>query len=1098
MNRFEKNIVLKLNHFIKEYYRNELIKGLLISLLLLVLLALVFIFSEYFFGFNSWVRGFMFYSFIGVSSFVVIQYILFPIFGLLGLKNDLTSEKAAKLIGDFFPEVSDKLLNSIQLQQAEQSDLVLATISKKEEELRPFNFEMAIQRNWMKSLIPSVGILLIFILTISWIRPDVVSTGSKHIFEYDVAYHLIPPFEIQFSDSLRVKRGEDFDIQFEVIGDEIPQSFELKKNDATFIFQKEGLRTFQQTVKQVKNDVDFYITSGKYILGPYTIEVLSNPRLTQASLQIDYPDYLDRKSEEVSISKNITIPVGSTVKWKSSFEDANQFELNLEDTTVLLSNNKWTNPISFIEPHFYSISSGLDTVLADYQIQVIPDAFPKITASWNQDSVYNNLVYVNGVASDDYGILSINLVIEDQGKLIDKQRIKTPVFGSEVNYSEVLELDEIQKKYQVDNFDYYFEVWDNDGVNGSKHARTAKHAYIKPSFSEKQQQISKDQDSIEEDIEKAFNELKDLQSELQELKNEKFQSKQKTWSDQQRLKKIEERYKNVRKDLKDLVEKKKQLDFKRSNESKQNEELMQKQEELNKMFNENFDEETKELMQKISEMLEKMQEQVDPDKLEQLEMSNEEMLDNLDRNLELFKQLEFQMSLEESLSELEKLADKQDSLANSNMSDSARSEAQDKLNKEFDELQNEFDKLEKKNDELANPMDMDWADQERQEADDKMNQSSSDSKKGNSKQSQQNQKDAADKMKEAQQKMQNSMMSSMQAQQEEDMENLRTIQENLLQLSFNQESIMTSQLVTDINDPMYRTLNVEQLNIQDDFKVIEDSLQALSKRVMQLESIIKKEVQNINYSLAEAKKVMEARNKAVTGQRQHEAMTSMNNLALLLSEVIQQMQQQMAQQKFGESACQKPGQGKKPNMSKMKSSQEGLKKQMEMMKQQLEKGKSPGKQGKEQQKGKGSKGSQMSEELAKMAAQQQALREAMQKLSEDATKAGDGLQKQLRDIEREMEQVEDDILYRQITEETLKRQEDILSRMLESEKALREQEQDEQRESNEGSSLQEDKSAQYEEYIKQRQKELELLRLNQIRLSQYYEQKVNSYLYTTP
>ena len=65
----------------------------------------------------------------------------------------------------------------------------------------------------------------------------------------------------------------------------------------------------------------------------------------------------------------------------------------------------------------------------------------------------------------------------------------------------------------------------------------------------------------------------------------------------------------------------------------------------------------------------------------------------------------------------------------------------------------------------------------------------------------------------------------------------------------------------------------------------------------------------------------------MANSRQQLSMTSINNLALLLDEAVQNMQMQMQQQQ-GKGECKKPG-GGKPKAGNMKKMQEQLNKQME-------------------------------------------------------------------------------------------------------------------------------------------------------------------------
>ena len=292
----------------------------------------------------------------------------------------------------------------------------------------------------------------------------------------------------------------------------------------------------------------------------------------------------------------------------------------------------------------------------------------------------------------------------------------------------------------------------------------------------------------------------------------------------------------------------------------------------------------------------------------------------------------------------------------------------------------------------------------------------------------------------------------------------------------------------DINNPQYLKLSQQQRKLKDDAKMIEDSLFALSKRVIQIQSKVNQEISAINLNMEEAMDNLEDRSVPQARSRQQFVMTAVNNLTLLLSEALQQMQQQQANAKPSAS-CKKPG-NKNPSLSQLRKMQEELNKNMQKAKEQMKKdgnkpGKPPGKAGEQ--------GNSMSEQLAKMAAEQEYIRNELQKLNLEENKDGKNSLGNLQDVANRMEETEKDIVNRMISEETLKRQQDILTRLLESEKAERERDQDEQRKSEEAKNLQHRNPTEFEEYKRLKLKEMELLRTVPPSLNSYYKQKVNDY-----
>jgi septal ring factor EnvC (AmiA/AmiB activator) len=145
------------------------------------------------------------------------------------------------------------------------------------------------------------------------------------------------------------------------------------------------------------------------------------------------------------------------------------------------------------------------------------------------------------------------------------------------------------------------------------------------------------------------------------------------------------------------------------------------------------------------------------------------------------------------------------------------------------------------------------------------------------------------------------------------------------------------------------------------------------------------------------------------------------------------------------------------------------------------------------QKGKSQRDQGMSEQLAKMAAQQEFIRNELNKLNQQENKDGRKTLGDLQEVQNKMEETEKDIVNRMISDQTLKRQEEILSRLLESERAERERDQDEQRKSEEGKNSFQRNPSEFEEYKRLKLKEMELLRTVPPSFNPYYKQKVSDY-----
>ncbi|HWA35494.1 MAG TPA: WXG100 family type VII secretion target, partial [Cyclobacteriaceae bacterium] len=259
-----------------------------------------------------------------------------------------------------------------------------------------------------------------------------------------------------------------------------------------------------------------------------------------------------------------------------------------------------------------------------------------------------------------------------------------------------------------------------------------------------------------------------------------------------------------------------------------------------------------------------------------------------------------------------------------------------------------------------------------------------------------------------------------------------------------------------------------QLKIKDDSKVLEDSLLALAKKDPFMGSVVTREIGELNEHLDKSVENIRERKKSNASTDMQLSMTSINNLALMLNDHFDMMMDMMANAM--------PSMGK----SKKKGQPKSLGEMQQRLNQQIEQIKNSGKSGR-----------QLSEELAKMAAEQERIRRALQDMQEKLKQEGG---KPLGgDLPGKMEQTEMDLVNKALTDQTIRRQKEILTRLLESEKSMREQELDEERKGETAKDYQKEIPKAFEEYLRLKEKEVELLKTVPPKLYPYYKKEVNEY-----
>ena len=529
--------------------------------------------------------------------------------------------------------------------------------------------------------------------------------------------------------------------------------------------------------------------------------------------------------------------------------------------------------------------------------------------------------------------------------------------------------------------------------------------------------------------------------------------------------------------------------------------ILEKQEMIEKLLEEVMDDELLDLLNKLEELMKKDDKEEINEKMDQIEMSSEDMKKQLDRSLEMLKKLQVNEKIDDIEKELLNLSKEQDELKSDiekeKISEEKGVEKQEDLNKKFDALKEDMKEMEKLNQELEKPMKLDSQEQQKEKISEEMKQSSDELGKGKKKKAGENQKSAAEDMKKMAEALDEQQKEANKKEKEEDINTLRSILENLMTLSFDQEDVMNKFARVSDSDPAYRKYGRKQRSIMDDTRVVKDSLEALAKRQPKIATFIDKELNDIKSNFGEVLEDVDEHHRRDLGVHQQSVMTSYNNLALLLNEVLQSMQQQMNSESKGSGSCDNPGVKGKPKPGDGMSSgdmKEMLKKQLE----QMEKGPNPGGkkpgdkpgQGQEGNMGMGGLGNK---QIAKMAAEQTAMRQKLEQMKNELNKDGKGTGNKLNPLINELEKQEKDLINKNFSPEMIKRQRNIMTRLLESEKALMERGFEDKRESKEGKNPNFGNQIRFDEYNKQKLNQIELLRSVDPVYRKYYKDKANEY-----
>lgn len=1091
----------RIEEFIKKFYMNRLIRGGLLFLALTVSVFLLFVNIEYFGLLGSAMRGLLFFSFIFIVLGAFWFFILNPILKIYKVGKRLSYEEASKMIGKLIPGIEDKVLNTLQLSGFRDNNLAMAAIEQKSIELvrNPFTSAINLKDNKRYLWFVLPVFLVLFILLFA--NPKIITTGSERIVNYNSVYLPEAPFDfILLNDLSAVEEGADVDLRLRLKGNDIPSKVFVQSNYGRFMMTEVGKNEYSFIVPKLREDLKFHFVAADFKSGTFELPVYGSSVLAGLSVELIYPSYLSRPNESIENPVMLAIPQGTKVRFRGILKNAEGVQIKFVDSTYASSsgiNCEYRFMASQDVQFLWKNKFSGDPVQIEKRVDVIPDLYPTIGVKRSTDTLNSRLFFFNGEVRDDYGISQVNLVLEvrtAEGKL-NTTRVPVPAMMRVGGmFYHMLDINNMGLS-AGDVLNYFFEVYDNDGVNGPKRSVSTRYEFKVPGAEELAELRSEAVQNAQAGVADVQKEMQRFQRSMEEFRKANLNRNTPNWKKQEMLDRLqlqqlqlEQMLQNEMQNLNETIQDQERFD-------EVDEELLKKQEELNKLLEELMDDELRDLLEKMQELMKQNNPQQMEDLMQDFELTNEQMMNQLDRTMEMLKRMEVEERMNQALNNLDELQQRQEEL--SSQMGANEKELQDKLNDDFKKLMEELNEIKDKNDDLKRPMDLDFLDDLQESIQQDMNDAQENLDKGKDAKANQPQKGASDKMKQMKSNMQAQMEAQKKKEKGEDIETLRSILFNLMRLSFEQERVMLEMQLTQVSDPTYTRLTREQRKIMDDHIVVKDSLIALVERVPELGSIVDQELKTIALNFKNVTPNMHERKSRDTGINQQYVMTSYNNLALMLNEALEQMQMQMQGMEGGGGSCDNPGgKGAKPGEG-MGNMKEMLKKQMEKM----QNGANPG--GKDGQGGPGGgqpggNGSPMpvpglsSQEVARMAAEQAMMRRKLEEMRNELNKGGEGNGDVLNPLIDELDRQERDLINGNHNN-LIKRQQEILTRLLESEKALMERELDDARQSTPAKDDHQRNLTRFDEYKKRKELEVEQLRVQTPGLNAYYRQMALQY-----
>ncbi len=1051
---------------LKGYYLKQLkidINYNILSLLILFLfISFLAVLLEALFFFPIQIRTFIYFGLFTVLLFF-IAYIIY--FWIRGIKN-FNDKDTAKNIGNFLPDVKDELLDVMQLVDTDKNNpFIYKAFINVFNKVENKDFTLFLNKEKLKKrsyfLLKVISLfLIIFILFPSFFN------ASGRLINYSKNYTPPPKYTfLVLPGNAKITKGTDINFNIEVKGAYLDNlSFYYKFVDETEFrsveLKNKGENKFEHLIKKISSPFEYYVKAEGIESEHYKIDVVNKPFILSLDLTLNPPAYTKLNSSVQKDNGNINAIKGTKVSLRIlSNKELNNAYLLFNDS--LKQDLKVNN--SFVEGAFVvKENSNYQIILVDkqgnknenpvkYAIEVIQDNNPEIEVITPNKDI--NLPQDNKVAlivkiKDDFGFTRLNLNYKlIKSKFISEEELTKEKFTSiniqiEGNKNE-------QEVYYIWNLNplmlavedvltYYFEVFDNDNVSGPKSSKSNSFTIRVPGLDEVFTDADKLQNEAEKKLTELFKEAEKLNKELDKISDVlKKDKKDISYEEKEQVKQAAEKFEELSKQVEDIKQKLAETQNKLEDKNLLSKETLEKYMELQKLMNEFTNEEMKKAFEKLNEVLKNINREQIQAGLEELKKNEELFKKSIERTLNLLKRIKVEQKIDELAKRTEDLEQRQNELneqtEKSNLnSEKDKKELQNKQNdikKDINKFEEELKNLQKEMEEMKDVPKEDAEKaieesekQDNEELSDEINKDLQQNQKQQAMQKQKQLSKNMQKMNKMMQQMKESMQMQNQMQVFSDM--LKLI-DNLIYLSKEQEKLKNETANLPYNSNKFNEQLRRQSNLQKDIDRLTGQMNELAQKTFAISPEMSRALGEARMNMNNAMQALQGKNGYAASQSQSKAMGNINQAALMMKSMLDQMMNQSGGQGGGMMSMMQ-------QLKQLSQQQMSLNQQtMQMMQQ----------------------GMQDMQQMQRLAAQQELIKKSLEELNKEAQESGQSkkLAANTEKIINEMNEIITNMrTQKDVDDNIVKKQDRILSRLLDAQRSINDRDFEKERESNSG------------------------------------------------
>lgn len=1054
-------ILDRLDEARRKQNRLALVSGLLKAVLAVIAVPTVVILLEQIFSFGTTGRTALF----ALAALAVVGAIGWfvgrPLLVVLGLLSSENTAALAGRVGSYFPAIRDRLLDALQMYEQREKleknysvELIDASFADLYTAIQPLRFVEAVDNPRLRilkqyALYTAAVCLLIFVVSPAGFLGSfyrVVHFGQSFAAPQPILFTILP-------GNAEVVRGQNVPVVIRTEGKPVQSIALHTRQQGQLDFEKLNLTrapdgSFKSEMANMKLSTEYFASAEDIESNRYTIKVLDRPLIRSLQVGVTSPAYtriparqLEENAGDVAAypGSHVTVRLTASKEISSAtivFNDSTQLPMKTDGRGAAAGFPVRKNRTYHVELRDRDGLPNMDPV--EYSIKLLVDEYPTaeiLSPAKNVDLAEDMKLSLLVRVKDDFGFSQARLAYRlaqsryekpaDAFSYIDiplAQKHQSPVDAW--FHWELASLNLVPE----DALAYYVEVFDNDNVSGPKSGRSETYIVRLPSLEEVFSDVNQSHQQSMESMQSVANETQQLKKDVEEMQREMKKNRDKMdWQQQKKAEEMLQRYESMKQKLQEASQKMDEMMKKMDENQLLSDQTMQKYQELQKLMEQLKSPELQEALKKLQESMKQLSPDQMKQAMEQLKMSEDQFRQNLERTIELLKRIHIEQKVDELIKRAEELKKQQESLrqqasksqnADQQKRDDLAQQQQD-LKKQAESLQKEASDLKKKMEEFPKEMPaeaMAKAEQNLQgkQTPQKMQQSSQQMQSGNMQGAQQNQEQSEQDLQEFMEQMQQ-IQKSMQDQMAKQIANeLRKQMQNAVELSKRQESLKDDTKQLDPNSQSFRENAQEQNEMMSDLGNVADALSKLAKKTFAISPEMGKEVGNAMKQMGEAMKQMEQRDPSGASEQQGGAMSSLNRAAMMMQSALEGMMD--GQGGMGMA-------GLMGRLKQMSGAQGGIN------------------SGTQQAMGMGPGLSpQQQAEYQRLAGQQGAVQKSLEQLAAEAKNAGE-FSKLLGDLDRvaqEMQEVQTDLSQGDVNPETLQKQEKILSRLLDSQRSMRE------------------------------------------------------------